>query len=202
MAGLQRCDSPTWRGKSEVWRCSTWTECGGGDADSPKENWQWCKLWATGTNGDWMTCGKRWTAWEEWQRHRAMVLLEWGFYTHGKRRLPFCYIHFFQFSTDFELIQRFWFKFELLEIFSLRLIVTTMANPPYLKLGQGVLHGDLQILHSHLVDMQKLISQIQEVMEFQRWLLIKQILEKSPSLGFCAWIALFGPLKQILFWPQ
>jgi hypothetical protein len=33
------------------------------------------------------------------------------------------------------------------------MIVTTNANPPELKLGQEVLHGDLQPLHSDLVDM-------------------------------------------------
>jgi hypothetical protein len=58
----------------------------------------------------------------------------------------FCYCNFPQISTDFELNQRFCFKIELSENCSVRLIVTTKINPPYLKLGQVVLHGDLQIL--------------------------------------------------------
>jgi hypothetical protein len=36
--------------------------------------------------------------------------------------------------------------------------VTTNTNLPYLKLGQGVLHGGLQTLHSDLVDMHNLKS--------------------------------------------
>jgi hypothetical protein len=61
---------------------------------------------------------------------------------------------------DFELIQGFRFKFELSEMCSLRLIVTTIANPPELKLGQEVLHGDLQTLHYDLIDIHKIILHI------------------------------------------
>jgi hypothetical protein len=74
---------------------------------------------------------------------------------------------------DFELIQKFRFKFELSEICSLRLIVTTIANPPELKLGQEVLHGDLHTLHSYLADMHMPTRWIKEVTEFQIRLIIK-----------------------------
>jgi hypothetical protein len=46
--------------------------------------------------------------------------------------------------------------------------VVTIAIPPELKLGQEMLHGDLQIFHSDLVDMHKLTPQIEEVVQFQR----------------------------------
>jgi hypothetical protein len=59
-----------------------------------------------------------------------------------------------------------------------------------------MLHGDVQSLHYHLADMVKLTPKIQEVMEFQKWLIIKLILEKFCLKTDC--IALFGPLKQIL----
>jgi hypothetical protein len=85
----------------------------------------------------------------------------------------------------------------LLEICSLRLIGTTTTNPPGLKLGQGVLHDDLQTLHSALVDMHKLYK-IEEVIEFQIRLIIKLNLKKNPKSGICARIARCGPLKQIL----
>jgi hypothetical protein len=68
--------------------------------------------------------------------------------------------------------------------------VTIIADPPDLKLRQRVLHGDLQTLRSDLVDMHKLTPKIEEVMEFQRRLIVKS--------GICARIALFRPLKQIL----
>jgi hypothetical protein len=50
-----------------------------------------------------------------------------------------------------------------------------------------MLHGDLQYLHYDLVDMHKLSPKIQEIMEFQRRLNVKQIL-----IFFR-----FGRLKQI-----
>jgi hypothetical protein len=37
-----------------------------------------------------------------------------------------------------------------------------------------VLHGDLQSLYYHMVDMNELSPKIQEVMKFQRWLIAKQ----------------------------
>jgi hypothetical protein len=46
-----------------------------------------------------------------------------------------------------------------------------------LKLGQGVLHDDLQILIFDVVDMHRLNLTIAEVMEFQNWLSIKQNLK-------------------------
>jgi hypothetical protein len=41
-----------------------------------------------------------------------------------------------------------------------------------------VLHGDLEILYSDMVDMNKLIPKIQEVMKFLRWIIVKLILGK------------------------
>jgi hypothetical protein len=91
---------------------------------------------------------------------RFKINPEFGF-SHGKNRLAmrkhlgkfievgnpiwntFCYCNFFPFSTDFELIQRFQFKFELPKFCSLRLIVTSIANPPELKREQGILHVSL-----------------------------------------------------------
>jgi hypothetical protein len=64
------------------------------------------------------------------------------------------------------------------EIFSLRLIATTIANPPELKFEQEVLRGALQTLHSDLVDMNKVTQKIQEDMEFQRRLIVKLKLGK------------------------
>jgi hypothetical protein len=54
------------------------------------------------------------------------------------------------------------------EICSLGQIVTTIANPKELKLGQEVLRGDLQTSHSGIADMKKLNPKIEEVIEFQR----------------------------------
>jgi hypothetical protein len=61
-----------------------------------------------------------------------------------------------------------------------------------------VLHEDLQCLHYDIVDMHKLIPMIQEVMKFQRYLIVNQILEKISS-GILSCIALFVPLKKILY---
>jgi hypothetical protein len=69
---------------------------------------------------------------------------------------------------DLKLFQRFWVKFELTEICSLRLIMTTIANPPEFKLGQEVLHDYLQTLYYDLIVMHKLTAKIKEVMKFQR----------------------------------
>jgi hypothetical protein len=55
--------------------------------------------------------------------------------------------------------------------------VTTKANPPKIKFGQVVLHGDQQTLHFDLTDMNKLTTKIEEVIEFQRKLSIKLNLE-------------------------
>jgi hypothetical protein len=57
----------------------------------------------------------------------------------------FCYCNFFQISMDFKLPQRFRFNFEMLEMCSLRLIASTIANPSELKFRQKVLPVYLQI---------------------------------------------------------
>jgi hypothetical protein len=98
----------------------------------------------------------------------------------------FCYCNIFQISTYFELTQRFCFKFELPEICSLRLIVTTIANPPVLKLGQEVLHSGLQTLFSDLVDMHRLTLIIEEVMEFQKRLIVKLNRNFFSNLELCS----------------
>jgi hypothetical protein len=49
-----------------------------------------------------------------------------------------------------------------------RLIETTIAILQELKPGQEVIHGDLQILHYDMADINKLSPQIDEVMKFQR----------------------------------
>jgi hypothetical protein len=86
----------------------------------------------------------------------------------------FCYWHFFQFSTDFELIKRFQVKLDLTKLWSIKLIATVIANPPKLDFGEGVLHGSLQTLHYDLIDMYKLTLIIQEVIVFPKWLSVKQ----------------------------
>ena len=90
----------------------------------------------------------------------------------------FCYWHFFQFSTDFELFKRFQVKFELTKLWSYKLIATAIANPPELQIQQGLLHGDLQGLHYAPADMHNRSHKVQEVMEFQTWLIVKLTLEK------------------------
>jgi hypothetical protein len=80
---------------------------------------------------------------------------------------------------DFKLFKRFPVKVGLIGLCSNRLITTLFPNRPELHFGQGVLHSDLQCFHYHLVDMHKLSPKIQEVMEFQKWLIVKLILEKT-----------------------
>jgi hypothetical protein len=55
-----------------------------------------------------------------------------------------------------------------------------------------VIHSDPQSLHYYVVDMHKLSLDIQDIMEFPRWLSVKQIQQNLSC------IALFGPMKQIL----
>jgi hypothetical protein len=62
-----------------------------------------------------------------------------------------------------------------------RLIATTIANSPELDFGQEVLHGDIQALDSGMVDIHKLSPKIQDVLEFQIYLIVKQILKFSKS---------------------
>jgi hypothetical protein len=64
-----------------------------------------------------------------------------------------------------------------------RLISPTIANPPELNFGLELLHGDLQTLHSHMVDIYKLTPKIQEVIEFKKWLIDKLILETFLKSG-------------------
>jgi hypothetical protein len=56
-----------------------------------------------------------------------------------------------------------------------------------------VLHGDVQSLHGELVDMHKLSHQIDEVMEFQKWLIIKLNLMNFSKVWKLDCIVLFGP---------
>jgi hypothetical protein len=56
--------------------------------------------------------------------------------------------------------------------------VATISKPPELKLGQGLLYGGLRTLHYDLVDMHKKNLNIQEGIGFQRWLIIKLILDR------------------------
>jgi hypothetical protein len=79
----------------------------------------------------------------------------------------FYYWHFFQISTDFELLKRFQVKAGLTDLCSNRLIATIFPNRTKFHFGQGVLHGDLQSLDYYLVDMHKLSPKIQGVVEFQ-----------------------------------
>jgi hypothetical protein len=80
----------------------------------------------------------------------------------------FSFCNFFQISTDFELLKRFLVKARLTKMCSDRLMETLIANTPDLHFGQEVLLGDLQCLHYHIVDMDKLSPRIQEVIEFQK----------------------------------
>jgi hypothetical protein len=54
----------------------------------------------------------------------------------------------------------------------LRDIEPTIINPPVLKIGQGVLYDGLCILLFYIVDMCKLNPKIQEVVEYQRYLIV------------------------------
>jgi hypothetical protein len=58
------------------------------------------------------------------------------------------------------------------------MIVATISKPPELKLGQGLLYGGLRTLHYDLVDMHKKNLNIQEGIGFQRWLIIKLIMDR------------------------
>jgi hypothetical protein len=51
--------------------------------------------------------------------------------------------------------------------------VTNNANSPELKLGQEVSRGDLQTLHSNLLDMHRLNPDTEEDVEFKKGLSIK-----------------------------
>jgi hypothetical protein len=67
---------------------------------------------------------------------------------------------------DFELFQKFQVKLDLTKLWTIKLIATSIANPPELNFERGVLHGALQTLHYDLVDMHKITPNIQEVVAF------------------------------------
>jgi hypothetical protein len=106
----------------------------------------------------------------------------------------FCYCNFFQISTDFEIFNRFQDKSSLIELWSIKLVATAIANPPELSFGLGVLHGALQTLDYDLIDMHKLTPNIQEVIAFTKWLSDKQ---KSAETNLGC-ITIFGPQEQML----
>jgi hypothetical protein len=59
--------------------------------------------------------------------------------------------------------------------------VTSNTNPPELQLGQGVLHDSLYPLNSDLVNMHNVTPTVEEVIEFQRGLNVKLILNFPKS---------------------
>jgi hypothetical protein len=61
----------------------------------------------------------------------------------------------------------------------LLLIEILIANPSMLRLGQEVLHGDLQILYYDLGDMHTPYTNIEEDMKFLNVLIVKQKLEEN-----------------------
>jgi hypothetical protein len=75
---------------------------------------------------------------------------------------------------DIELFSRFRVKVGLIDLCSISLVATAVANPPVLNFGRGVLHGALQTFHYDLIDMHKLTPNIQEVIAFTMWLSVKQ----------------------------
>jgi hypothetical protein len=58
-------------------------------------------------------------------------------------------------------------KTDLTELWSDRLLETFIPNAPELHFGQGLLHGDLQILDYDLGDWYTLSPKIKEDIEFQ-----------------------------------
>jgi hypothetical protein len=78
----------------------------------------------------------------------------------------------------------------LIELWSDRLLETLAANSSKLHFGQGLLHGDLQILYYCLGDRHTLYPNIEEDMEFTIVLIVKQKLEeictKSETESICS----------------
>jgi hypothetical protein len=60
-----------------------------------------------------------------------------------------------------------------------------------------VLHGSLQTLHYHFIDMHKLTPKIQEAIAFTNWLSDKQIQQKRAKSEIWVTLAIFGPLEQL-----
>jgi hypothetical protein len=73
-------------------------------------------------------------------------------------------------------------------------MVSSNTNPPELKLGHEVIHGRVYPLHSDLVNMNILTLNVEQVMEFQRGLIVKPILENF-KVWKSVFLALFQPLK-------
>jgi hypothetical protein len=74
-------------------------------------------------------------------------------------------------------------------------IVLTVTIKPLLQTGQGVFQSDLEVLLFPPVNMHTPSLKIEEDIEFQRRLIVKQNLENSETN--CERLALFGALKQI-----
>jgi hypothetical protein len=85
----------------------------------------------------------------------------------------------------------------LTDLCSFRLIITLFPNLPEHLFEQGVLHGDLQSFHYHLVNMNKLSSNIEEVIEFPIYLIVKLILKKILKSGNWLYSSVWT-LKKIL----
>jgi hypothetical protein len=68
------------------------------------------------------------------------------------------------------------------ELWSDRLIGILIANSSKLRIGQEVLHGDLQRLDHDLGDMHTLTLKIKEDIEFQRGISVKLNPGKFPHL--------------------
>jgi hypothetical protein len=60
--------------------------------------------------------------------------------------------------------------------------VPTVTNKPLLQTGKGVFQSDLEVLLFHNVGMHTSSPNIEEVMEFQKRLIVKLIPEKKSSL--------------------
>jgi hypothetical protein len=90
----------------------------------------------------------------------------------------FHYCNFFPISTDFELFKRFRVKAGLTGFNSDRVIVTLIANPPELLLGQGMIQSDLHCLQYHIVGMHTQYPKIEDL-EFPKVLIVKQFQEKN-----------------------
>ena len=91
--------------------------------------------------------------------------------------------HFPQFSTDFELFQKFRVKNSLIKLWPNSLVATAIDSSPELHFGQGVLHGVLWTLHYYHVDMHKEIPKIEEVIALTMWLTDKNFPAKLAKSG-------------------
>jgi hypothetical protein len=99
----------------------------------------------------------------------------WGIWFEIKNN--FHYWSISQIFTDFKLKFRFLFHFEFPRDWSLREFMLTSINSSMLNLGHGVLQNGLQIFLFDLVDMHRLSLIMEDDIEFQRGLIVKQFLE-------------------------